>query len=68
MIAAPMQGTILDVKVLPGQRVAAGDVVAILEAMKMENHIAATVEGTVSEIAVSRGEVVETGQPLVVIE
>ena len=68
VIAAPMQGTILDVKVLPGQRVAAGDVVAILEAMKMENHIAATVEGTVSEIAVSRGEVVETGQPLVVIE
>jgi len=63
-----MQGTILDVKVEPGQRVAAGDVVAILEAMKMENHIAATVEGTVSEIAVSRGEVVETGQPLVVIE
>jgi biotin carboxyl carrier protein len=48
--------------------VAAGEVVAILEAMKMENHIAATVEGTVSEVAVAKGQVVETGQPLVVIE
>jgi acetyl-CoA/propionyl-CoA carboxylase biotin carboxyl carrier protein len=68
VIAAPMQGTILDVKVETGQRVVPGEVVAILEAMKMENHIAATVEGTVAEVAVSKGQVVETGQPLVVIE
>jgi len=68
VIAAPMQGTILEVKVAEGQQVAAGEVVAILEAMKMENHIAATVEGTVAEIVVSKGQAVETGQPLVVIE
>jgi acetyl-CoA/propionyl-CoA carboxylase biotin carboxyl carrier protein len=67
-VAAPMQGTILDVKVEPGQAIQAGDVVAILEAMKMENHIAATQEGTVAEIVVKKGDVVESGQPLVVIE
>jgi acetyl-CoA/propionyl-CoA carboxylase biotin carboxyl carrier protein len=63
-----MQGTILDVRVEPGQAVQAGDVVCILEAMKMENHVAATQEGTVSEVRIGRGDVVETGQPLVVIE
>jgi acetyl-CoA/propionyl-CoA carboxylase biotin carboxyl carrier protein len=68
IVAAPMQGTILDVKVEVGQAIQAGDVVAILEAMKMENHIAATQEGTVAEITVTKGDVVESGQPLVVIE
>jgi biotin carboxyl carrier protein len=42
--------------------------VCILEAMKMENHIAATREGTVAEVSVSKGDVVEVGQRLVVIE
>jgi acetyl-CoA/propionyl-CoA carboxylase biotin carboxyl carrier protein len=68
IIAAPMQGTILDVRVEEGQTVQAGDVVCILEAMKMENHIAATQEGTVAEVTVKRGDVVESGQALVVIE
>jgi acetyl-CoA/propionyl-CoA carboxylase biotin carboxyl carrier protein len=68
IVAAPMQGTILDVKVEVGQSIQPGDVVAILEAMKMENHIAATQEGTVSEISVTKGDVVESGQPLIVVE
>jgi acetyl-CoA/propionyl-CoA carboxylase biotin carboxyl carrier protein len=67
-IVAPMQGTILKVMVEEGQTVAAGDVVCILEAMKMENHIAATQEGTVTSVSVGAGDVVETGQTLVSIE
>jgi acetyl-CoA/propionyl-CoA carboxylase biotin carboxyl carrier protein len=68
IIAAPMQGTILQVLVETGQEVEAGQTVCILEAMKMENHIVATREGTVSEVAVSKGDVVDTGQPLAVLE
>jgi acetyl-CoA/propionyl-CoA carboxylase biotin carboxyl carrier protein len=64
-ITAPMQGTILQVLVKEGQEVEAGQVICILEAMKMENHIAATHEGTVASVAVKAGDVVETGQVLV---
>ncbi|MDQ4006156.1 MAG: biotin/lipoyl-binding protein [Actinomycetota bacterium] len=67
-IVAPMQGTILKILVEAGQEIAAGDVVCILEAMKMENHIAATQDGTVAEVAVAAGDVVETGQIIVAIE
>ena len=67
-IAAPMQGTILNVLVDEGQEIAAGDVVCVLEAMKMENHIAATLDGTVAEVAVKAGDVVQDGQTLMVIE
>jgi acetyl-CoA/propionyl-CoA carboxylase biotin carboxyl carrier protein len=68
VITAPMQGTILQVLVEEGQEVAAGDVVCILEAMKMENHIAAHADGTVTSVAVGAGDVVETGQTIVVVE
>jgi acetyl-CoA/propionyl-CoA carboxylase biotin carboxyl carrier protein len=68
VIAAPMQGTILQVLVEAGQDVEAGQTVCILEAMKMENHIVATREGTVTEVAVSKGDVVDTGQPLAFLE
>jgi acetyl-CoA/propionyl-CoA carboxylase biotin carboxyl carrier protein len=67
-IAAPMQGTILTVLFEEGQEIKAGDVVCVLEAMKMENHIAATLDGTVSEVAVKAGDVVQLGQTLMVIE
>jgi acetyl-CoA/propionyl-CoA/long-chain acyl-CoA carboxylase, biotin carboxylase, biotin carboxyl carrier protein len=67
-IAAPMQGTILQVLVEPGQQIAAGDVVCILEAMKMENHVASTRDGTVAEVSVAKGDVVEIGQRIAVIE
>jgi len=68
IIVAPMQGTILQVMVEPGQRVVTGDTLFILEAMKMENHIAASHEGTVAEVMISKGDVVETGQPMMAIE
>jgi acetyl-CoA/propionyl-CoA carboxylase biotin carboxyl carrier protein len=64
-VVAPMQGTILQVMVEEGQDVRAGDVVCVLEAMKMENHIAATSDGTVANVAVSAGDIVDTGQVLI---
>ena len=51
-----------------GQEIAAGEVVCILEAMKMENHIAASHDGVVSEVAVGAGDVVDTGQVLIRME
>ena len=50
-----------------GQHVEEGDVIMILEAMKMENEIVATKSGTIAQIAVSKGAVVETGTVLAVI-
>ena len=67
-ITAEMQGTILSVDVAPGDEVAAGDVVLVLEAMKMENDIVAQGGGTVSEVLVSEGESVDMGDPLIVLE
>ena len=67
-IRAPMQGTIVKVLVEKGQAIRAGEVVCILEAMKMENHIASTREGEISELPIRPGQVVETGQVLAVID
>jgi acetyl-CoA/propionyl-CoA carboxylase biotin carboxyl carrier protein len=67
-IIAPMQGTILKVLVEKGQEIQAGDVICILEAMKMENHIASTREGEVTDLPIRAGLVVETGQTLAVID
>ena len=64
---APMAGTILDVKVSVGQQVNAGDVICILEAMKLENEVVAEFSGVVKSIAVSKGTAVQNGQVLVVI-
>jgi biotin carboxyl carrier protein len=63
-----MPGTILDVRVKPGDAVAAGDVLVILEAMKMENEIVAPQDGTVKEIVTTKGASVNTGDLLVVLE
>ncbi|HEX5903908.1 MAG TPA: acetyl-CoA carboxylase biotin carboxylase subunit [Actinomycetota bacterium] len=68
VIAAPMQGTILRVLVEPGQEIQAGDVVCILEAMKMENAIPAPREGVVSEIPVTAGQNVQAGDTLVELD
>jgi acetyl-CoA/propionyl-CoA carboxylase biotin carboxyl carrier protein len=67
-IRAPMQGTILKVLVEKGQEIRAGEVVCILEAMKMENHITSTRDGEVTDLPIHAGKVVETGQTLAVID
>ena len=66
-VNAPMPGNILAVNVTPGQAVKEGDVMFILEAMKMENEIVAPVSGTVKQVLVSKGAVVETDAVLAVI-
>ncbi len=66
-IAAPMPGTILNVKVSVGQAVKAGDVLVILEAMKMENDISAPCDGTVKQILTTKGATVNTDEVLIVI-
>ncbi|AXR81322.1 acetyl-CoA carboxylase biotin carboxylase subunit [Natrarchaeobaculum sulfurireducens] len=67
-VDAEMQGTILSVEVEEGDEVAAGDVLVVLEAMKMENDIVASRGGTVSEIAVEENQSVDMGDVLVVLE
>ena len=66
-VNAPMPGTILKVNVEKGQAVKAGQVLVVLEAMKMENEILAPKEGTVTQVVVSKGSTVDTGAALVVI-
>ncbi len=66
-IESPMPGTILDIKVQVGQAVQQGDVVAVLEAMKMENDISAPAAGKVLSVDVKKGDSVTTGTLLVVI-
>lgn len=63
-VSAPMPGNILQVKVANGQAVKSGDVLFILEAMKMENEICAPKDGTVTSVCVNKGSVVETGTVL----
>ena len=67
VITSPMPGNILKINVTQGQKVNEGDVLIVLEAMKMENEISATKSGTVAQINVTKGAVVETGTPLVII-
>ena len=63
-VAAPMPGKILGVKANPGQAVKKGDVIVILEAMKMENEIVAPQDGTIASINVATGDSVEAGATL----
>ena len=66
-VKAPMPGNILKVNVTPGQAVKEGDVLVVLEAMKMENEILAPKACTVKQVLVSKGSTVDTGATLVVL-
>ena len=66
-VTAPMPGNILKVNVNVGDAVKEGQVLVVLEAMKMENEIMAPKNGTVTQVVVSKGSTVDTGAPLVVI-
>jgi len=66
-VLAPMQGLIVKVPVKAGDSVKLGDVVAVLEAMKMQNDIVTTVAGRVSDVYVKEGEVVSPNQPLLAV-
>ena len=66
-VEAPMPGKILNIKVSEGQAVKFGEVVVIIEAMKMETEIVAPADGTVSKILVKAGDSVDTGAALVAL-
>lgn len=66
-VCAPMPGTILDVRVSNGQAVKKGDILFILEAMKMENEIMAPCDGTVASVSASKGAAVDSGALLCVL-
>lgn len=67
-VIAPIMGTIVSVKAKAGARVKKGDVLLILEAMKMENEIYAPKSGVVKEVHASEGKAVKQGEVLMVIE
>ncbi len=66
-VNAPMPGTILDVKVNNGDSVTKGQVIMILEAMKMENDIVATCDGTITSVLAKKGDQVNSGDALATI-
>ncbi len=67
-LTAPMPGSIVQVRVAPGDRVEAGAVLVVMEAMKMEHHIVAPSDGHIAEVYVTAGEQVENGTALLLLE
>ena len=67
-VTAQMTGRIVDVEVTAGQTIASGDLLLILEAMKMKNEIRSPRAGTIKEVCVKTGDFVQQGDPLVVLE
>ena len=66
--AAPMPGVIVEVRVEPGEQVAAGRTLVVMEGMKMEHHVSAPCDGTVTEVLVAPGDQVDNGTPLLVFD
>ena len=66
-VTSPLPGNIFAIKVKEGDAVKAGDVLIVIEAMKMENEVCAPSDGVVKQIAVAKGQLVATGDTLVVI-
>lgn len=68
VLKAPMPGNIVDVKVSPGQNVQKGQVLLVLEAMKMENEIVAPCSGVIGKVSVAKGQAVNVGDVFLSIE
>lgn len=66
-VVAPMAGTILDVKVAAGDSVEKGQVIAVLEAMKLENEVVATASGVVKQVLVNKGQGVANGEAIIIV-
>lgn len=67
-VFSPIQGTVIDIKVKVGQKVKKGDVILLIEAMKLENEINAVCDGEIAEILVEKGQTVTNKQVLVRIK
>jgi len=67
-INAPIPGTVLDIRVTPGQAVKSGDILLILEAMKMENEIMSPVDGTIDVVTTTKGSAVNAGDLMLTIK
>jgi len=67
-LVAPMPGTVVRVAAVPGDAVAAGQVLVVLEAMKMEHSVRSPHDGTVAEVRVSAGQAVDSGTVLAVLD
>jgi len=68
VVKSPLPGLVVDIKVNAGDKIAKNQVIAVLEAMKMESEIVSDYAGIVAEIHAQKGETVQEGQPLVSIE
>lgn len=64
-VKAPLQGTVLDIPVKPGDQVKAGDILVVIEAMKMENEIVAPLDAVVDQVHANKGDVVASGDLLI---
>lgn len=67
-IRSPLQGKVLDVRVQAGKRVKAGDLLFLIEAMKMENEILASRDGEIAEICIKQGDIVAAGDTMAVMK
>lgn len=66
-VCAPLPGVVVAIKVTAGQAVKGGELLAVIEAMKMENEVLAPKDGTVAQVVASQGASVKTGDPLVIL-